>query len=229
MKLGIKLAILDQLYHIYDTFSQTLKLACQKYCDTCCTINVTLTTLEGYKLVMHLNKSDKNDLFKKIERASTQKRYRPQFTTNQMAQWCQEGKEIPLEDPHRHHEPCPLLANKECPVYQLRPFGCRCFCSTRICSTENMAKVDPFVITVNDVFLQYIEHIDADGYSGGLIDVITLFKSPANQKAYQHNRWDPSSTGLIQNHPMSVLMIPPEHRQRIQPILNAIQRIKVPA
>jgi Fe-S-cluster containining protein len=228
MKLDNKLAILDQLYHIYEAFSQSLELACQRYCDHCCTSNVSLTTLEGYKLALDLTASGKSDLWDKLEAASGDERYQPRFTINQLARWCQQGKEIPSEEPHQHRKACPLLKKKECPVYQVRPFGCRCFSSKKICSRSGIAEVDSFIITVNDVFLQYIEHIDSDGYSGNLIDVVTLFKSAANSFAYKQNLLDPAPSGLIHNHPLRVLMIPPEHRQRLQPLLKEIHNIKIP-
>jgi hypothetical protein len=228
MQMTAKLNILDQLYQIYGSFSQSLEIACQRHCDHCCTSNVTLTTLEGYKLVMDLSAIEKQDLWHRLAAGSALKRYQPRFTINQMAKWCQEGKEIPIEDPHQHQEACPLLEKKECPVYQLRPFACRCFCSTIICSRDHMAEIDPFVLSVNDVFLQYIEHIDASGYSGNLIDVIRFFNASANTLAYKENRLGRAPRGLIANHPLTVLMIPPEHRQRLQPILKAIQEIKVP-
>ncbi len=53
MDLSIRLKILDQLYVIYDEYVGNLDVACRKNCAHCCTCNVILTTLEGYKIVYH--------------------------------------------------------------------------------------------------------------------------------------------------------------------------------
>lgn len=51
MEINTKLAVLDQIYKVYDDFIGKLELACQKHCAHCCTFNVTLATLEGYRIV----------------------------------------------------------------------------------------------------------------------------------------------------------------------------------
>ena len=51
MALAKKLEALNRVYEIYDAFSSTLDLACKEKCAHCCTTNVTMTTLEGYKIV----------------------------------------------------------------------------------------------------------------------------------------------------------------------------------
>ena len=50
MNLAKKLVVLEQIYEIYDNFAKGLDVACKKYCANCCTRNVTMTTLEGYKI-----------------------------------------------------------------------------------------------------------------------------------------------------------------------------------
>ena len=187
MELNLKLFVLDRLYDVYDSFSQTLDLACRKHCAHCCTTNVTLTTLEGYHLGRHLKASGQVDIIGKLMEKSSLKRFQPRFTINQMANWCREGKDIPPEAPHQFRTPCPVLNNNACPVYTARPFGCRCFCSVSRCSEHNIAEVDPFVISVNDVFLQYIEHIDSGGYTGNLIDVMTYLETSGPQKDYRRD------------------------------------------
>jgi hypothetical protein len=49
-----------------------------------------------------------------------------------------------------------------------------------------------------------------------------------NRFAYEANALEISDLPLIWNLPMKVLMIPPEHRTQIQPILNALHHINVP-
>ena len=89
------------------------------------------------------------------------------------------------------------------------------------------AEMDPFVLTVNNVFLQYIEHIDQQGFSGNFTDVLLFMESEENRKSYSMEVLKNSGEGLIKNTPMSILLIPPEHKQRIKPIINSLQTIKI--
>jgi len=66
MDLSDKIDVLDRIYKIYDSFADGLELACQKYCSTCCTRNVTMTTLEGYKIADHLIEKGRTNLTKNV-------------------------------------------------------------------------------------------------------------------------------------------------------------------
>ncbi len=227
MNIDSKLDVLDQIYRIYDEFAGELDVACKRYCAQCCTCNVTLTTLEGYKIVAHLISSKKLDLFKKVKKASYKNRFQPQITTNRLADLCVEGKDLPDEKSNHMWGSCPLLTGNECPIYTVRPFGCRCFVSRHNCKEKGYADIDSFVITVNTVFLQYIEHIDAQGFSGNLTDILRVMESKNHHEFYGKNVLNAPDNGLISNQPLNVLLIPPEHRVKIKPILQALQRINV--
>jgi len=223
MDLSDRIDILDRIYKIYAAFTDSLELACQKYCSTCCTRNVTITTLEGYKIADHLIENGKSELFKKIKNESYKKRFQPIITTNKIADLCIQGKELPDETIDRSWESCPLLINDECPIYEVRPFSCRCMVSKTNCIDK--AEMDPFILTVNNVFLQYIEHIDQHGFSGNLTDVLLFMESKNNMKSYIMEVLKNPGKELIKNLPMSILLIPPEHRQQIKPIINSLQTI----
>lgn len=77
--------------------------------------------------------------------------------------------------------------------------------------------------------LQVIEHIDARGFSGNLTDIVVLMARAENRFAYEANALAISDKPLVSNRPIKVLMIPPEHRNKIQPILNALHDINLPA
>ncbi|MCP4112101.1 MAG: hypothetical protein GY749_42335 [Desulfobacteraceae bacterium] len=221
MDIDTKLAALGRILKIYDDFAGKLDTACKRYCSQCCTRNVTLTTLEGYSIAEHLVSNEKSELFEIIKNESAFKRFKPEITTNRLADYCIQGKDIPDEDSDSEGS-CPFLQDNECPVYQVRPFGCRCFVSYHNCREHGYAYTDPFVLTVNNVFLQYIEHIDASGYSGNLTDVLLFMESQENRRKYKTDILQNPNNGLIQNYPLKVLMIPPEHRQRIRPVIEAI-------
>jgi Fe-S-cluster containining protein len=225
MDLNSKLAVLDQIYRVYDKFADRLDIACKKYCAGCCTRNVTLTTLEGYFIATHMISSGKSSLFENIESALPKKRFQPLTTTNRLADLSMKGEDFPEEKHHDSNERCPLLKDNLCPIYPVRPFACRCFVSKKDCRKQGYAEVDPFVLSVNNLFLQVIEHVDFQGFSGNLIDVLKFMASKNNRHNYKKNTMDHPGTGLIPNLKITVLMIPPEHRVEITPILNALQNI----
>ena len=229
MDIAIKLAVLDQIYSIYDEFIAPYDTACKKYCSFCCTRNVTATTLEGYNIAQYLNSAEEMSFrYNRIENQAHKKRFQPLFTTNGFVELCEQGAELPEEENDYRWGQCPLLQNEHCPIYAVRPFGCRCMISRYNCGENGYADMDPFVLTVNNVFLQYIEHVDADGYTGNLTDMLIFMKSRENRQNYAKRSQLILTEGLIPNQPLKRLMIPPEHITRIRPILDSLQNIKIP-
>lgn len=228
MKISVKINVLNQINKIYDDFIRSYDLACGRLCAHCCTRNVTLTTLEGYKIVNYIESSNKKILLEKIKIDSEKFRYTPTITTNHLAQMGYEGKDIPDEDTGAVGECCPILQNDECPIYDVRPFGCRCLVSTRNCEENGYAQIDPFVVTVNNIFYQFIEHIDENGYFGNFTDVLLFLESKSTLSDHATDVINHPESGLLKNHPLSVLLIPPEHREKIKPVLESLQNIRVP-
>lgn len=220
-----QLAVLDQLYKIYDQFIDSLDIVCEKFCADCCTCNVTMTTLEAYKIISALDLDSSATMLGKLNQQIKKQRFIPKITTNQLADICLSGDDPPEEEIDASWGPCPLLIDNTCPVYNLRPFGCRCMVSKQRCTDIDTATIDKFTITVNHVFLQYIEHIDQNGFSGNLADVLahTIFNESADSVSKITRR----QTTMIKNSPMSALLIPPEHREKIEPILTALRAIEV--
>jgi len=117
MDLNSKIAVLNQIYSVYDEFLHTLHIACKKYCAECCTRNVTLTTLEGYLIATHMISYGESGLFENIESALPKKRFQPLTTINRLADLCMKGGDPPEEKHHDSNERCPLL--KRQPVSDL--------------------------------------------------------------------------------------------------------------
>lgn len=228
MDIKTKLAVLTILYSIYEDFVSSFTWACEKHCSLCCTRGVTLTTIEGYMILDHVVSKGKSDVLEKISAAASEKRFQPKITTNRLADLCVQGKDIPDEETGDKWGSCPLLVTDECPIYKVRPFACRCMVSSKDCHETGYADVDSFVISVNNLFFQTIENIDASGLSGNLIDVLLFLESEDNRKHYRGHDLERKGIELISNHPVTSLMIPPEHRVRIKPILEKIRRINVP-
>jgi Fe-S-cluster containining protein len=227
MDISGKLDILDQIYDIYETFSTRLSVACVRGCAACCTQNVIMTTLEGYRIVKHLISNGRTDLFQRLQRSAHEERFQPTLSTNELAAVCMKGVDPPEEETCLPLAACPFLSNKECLIYQERPFGCRCFFSTQKCEATACATVDPFLVTVNTVFLQCVEHIDANGFLGNMIDVLLFLESEIQRKQYEANAGLNHPKGLPANRCLPGLLVPPEHHLRIQPFLQKIKNIRL--
>jgi hypothetical protein len=226
MNLSSKLAALDRIYAIYDEFIASLDLACRKHCAHCCTTGVTLTTIEGYETFKKMESEGDRHWIGKIEQASKKPHFQLKITTNQLANMCAEGIEPPVEE-NTGWDTCPFLTDDLCSLYTARPFGCRCLVSRHDCSKEGYAEIDDFVLSVNTVFLQTIEHLDANGCTGNLIDVLRTLVLEENRNHYENNRLKCANAGLISNQPLKVLMIPPEHRIKMEPILKSLREIRI--
>ncbi len=222
MDLNKKLDVLEKIYKIYDDFARNLDVACKKCCDSCCTRNVTLTTLEGYRIVECLISDRKTDLFDSIRNNLNKKRFQPCMTINRLAELSIAGKDIPDEENPFSQEECPILKDRLCPIYSARPFGCRCFVSKHSCREKGYAEVDEFILTVNNVFMQYIESIDSNGCFGNLTDVLLFLESGEACQKCREGSLQCEKNNLIPNISIPALMIPPEHRLKIQPVLQAL-------
>ena len=228
MDVKTKSAILDQIYEIYDNFACSIDVACKKYCSICCTRNVAITSLEGYRIFKYIELNGNQYLLEKIKAESDKKRFIPEVTTNMLAAICAKGNDIPDEEINHHWGKCPLLQENICPVYKARPFGCRCFVSKQNCIAKGYAEIDPFTVTVNNLFLQYIEHIDQSGHYGNLTDIVQYIALHKNKLPEDETKKKKLKEHLLQNHPITAFLIPHEHKEQIQPLLNSLNSIKVP-
>jgi len=222
-----KLQALREIYGRYDNFVEDLKIVCEKHCASCCTCNVTLTTLEGYWIVDRLMRTEQSNTLDRICRLPDGRRFQPKMTTNRMAEFCAEGREIPEEKNDPRWGICALLEDTLCTVYPFRPFGCRCLLSRLHCRESGTADIDAFTVSVNTLFLQVIEHVDADGCSGNLMDILSFLAVETHRKRYEKGALTISDGVLIRNRPLTKLFIPPEYRKRIQPILQSLQEIRI--
>jgi Fe-S-cluster containining protein len=218
-----KLLKLDRIYELYDNVISQHQFACKKHCTACCTRNVILTTLEGTKLVEYMKMSGQTSLIELVKNSISKNRFRPKITTNRIAQYCVSGREIPDEEVDPAWGKCPLLKADLCPVYDARPFGCRCLVSEDDCAKTGYARIDPYILTINDIFLQHIEHLDHQGMTGNLSDIL-LFIESKTKKDHSKNEISYPDV-LIRNHQIQVLMIPPEYRNRVKPILETLKNI----
>jgi Fe-S-cluster containining protein len=214
----------DRLNHIYQLYDQVMKsetLACGPGCAGCCTCNVTLTSLEARWMIDVLPPARQESLREAISLRFPAKRYLPKTSTNRFARLCMEDADLPEEENDPTWGKCPLLENDRCTVYDVRPFGCRAMVSKTDCRKTGSAQMPPWVLTVNNVFFQAIEHLDQDGYSGNLSDMLllALSGSEASHRSMQNHDLE-NKEMFVKNEPIPCLMIPPEHRERMTPIVR---------
>jgi hypothetical protein len=204
-----------------------LDIACQKFCAHCCTAKVTLTTLEGYWIIDGLIAGQHAGILETLQTAPGGRHLQPKMTFNQLADLCADGIEPPEEEAAATGQQCRFLTENQCPFYELRPLGCRCLVSRQNCGQTGVAEVDDFVLSVNTVFMQTIEHVDRHGCTGNLMDILKVMVVAENRRSYAENGLDCPASGLIPNHPLKVLMIPPEHRMQMEPILARLRSIRL--
>ncbi|MDT8379094.1 MAG: hypothetical protein RQ739_09415 [Desulfotignum sp.] len=212
---------LNPIYQMYDRIMESEAPACGPGCAACCTCNVTLTRLEARWMVDALPSDRRESVRETLFLRFPAKRHIPKTSTNRFARLCMENQDLPEEENDPAWGKCPLLKNDLCTVYDVRPFGCRAMASETVCRNTGCAQMPPWVLTVNNVFLQAIEHLDQKGYSGNLSDMLRLALSGSeitHQDKQNHHLKNESL--FVKNEPITCLMIPPEHREQMAPIVR---------
>ena len=207
---------LKNIYRLYDAQLESVDTACQKFCSDCCTTNVTMTGLEGHLMIESPFKEQIMDVLSRVD-ADAPARYRPARTTNNYVELCRTAVEPDEDHPEGQAGVCPFLDNGACTVYPVRPFGCRCMISKRPCADYGFAEIDDFTLTLNTVFLQFIEHLDRNGFSGNMRDVLGRLEAGSGKV--------PDGFQTIPNRSIPALMIPPDHRTRMADVVNRLSRL----
>jgi Fe-S-cluster containining protein len=165
-----KIALLETIYTIIDTSDWSLPTVCGKGCSTCCTANVTITAVEGEKILRYaVDHGWQQWLAERL--ASTSPHPPPQYTLNDFAQACLAGREL-LEDPCIDGAPCPFLDNHCCRIYPARPLACRLFVSTELCRADLPASVPQWYFDAATAVSQIVEHLGQKEYWGRMQDVL---------------------------------------------------------
>ncbi len=218
----------DALKRIYALFESTMAPfdhACKKKCAACCTCNVTMTGLEAQLILDTLSAKKIDSLSDRIVGHIPPKRYQPELTTNMFARYVIQDKDIPEEDNDPSWGECPLLIQDECSIYDVRPFGCRALMSQVSCLENGYAQMPPLALTINNIFQQAVEHLDHKGFFGNLCDVLyhcLLSENTVQQGAGQGNLSLSAGQSLLKNEKISVLMVPGEHRQRVEKLVQEL-------
>ncbi|MFO7988913.1 MAG: YkgJ family cysteine cluster protein [Thermodesulfobacteriota bacterium] len=217
---------LNDIYELYDRIIGSTALACGPGCAGCCTCNVILTSLEARMITDRLASPRREILHAAITHGFPVKRYIPKMSTNRFARLCMEDADLPEEENDPAWGKCPLLENDLCTIYDVRPFGCRAMVSESYCRDTGSAQMPSWVLTVNNLFLQAIEHLDQDGYFGNLSDMLLLTLSENAVTGQEHQNHGRKNRGLfVKNEPINCLMIPPEHRAQMAPVVRNLSQL----
>lgn len=223
---------LERVYGIVDRAMAGFTVACREGCYGCCTCNVTLTRLEAAGIFAWLDRAGTEALASRIKAAGDGRRYRPALTTNGFAKACLSGETVPEEDNNPAWGQCPLLENGRCTIYPVRPLGCRNMISELRCDAAGYAGMPPRALTLANIFLQHVEHLDAAGFSGNLTDMLELGLDTVSTAApgtlpllylsLEKRQHSDKKEMFIRNQPVPAWMIPPEHRAFAAPVLDAL-------
>ncbi len=214
----------NHICKVYDEHVDSLDLACRAGCATCCTINVTITSLEGFLIVEALERAGRVAVPDQLQAYLLRKRFIPQFTFNRLTEMIVKEEEVPEEVIDPAWGDCPLLSENQCPIYDVRPFACRCLVSQKTCRRGEYARMSPLTVSVNHVMLQYIEHIDSYGFTGNMTDVLIFMQSAENRMRYREGYLSVHGQPFIPNFPARNLLIEPEYKEDIAPLLDALNR-----
>ncbi len=218
-----EIKILERIYFFYHEAVDKMGWVCKGKCTACCTCNVTLTSLEVRYLIKALTSEEKKDLQGLIQAKIPARRFVPRITTNGFARHCLEKKDLPEEENDPSWGQCPLLENGLCIIYKMRPFGCRALLSKSLCQESGYAEMPPLVMTLNQLFLQIIEHLDQGGFSGNLWDMLAFFlQDEAPVLGLISNEKKKGAPVFIQNEKIPVLMVPPEDQQKLKPLVDKL-------
>lgn len=222
----MKEKILLTIYAAFEKWSAIVPSVCTKGCSTCCTQNVTITALEGERILGFIQREGLEQWF--AGRLRMDGPAAPAvMTTNEYAAACLQGIEIDDPDNPGNSAPCPFLEKNCCGIYPVRPFGCRCFASARPCASATTAFLPDFYIAASTALLQIIEHLGQNEYWGNMLNVLpalcdmSIYKNIADLL--------PDRTMIIQARlrtkrarPLPGFLLLAEEQEKILPLLNTI-------
>ncbi|MEW6530350.1 MAG: hypothetical protein AB1473_05905 [Thermodesulfobacteriota bacterium] len=222
MSFGLKMKLLRAMYDLYDREVRRFPAACRQECSACCTRSVLATTLEVAYALEELTEVRLQELYRLIPPDSQENRLRPMFTVNELAGYCLRKEEPPPESSVHHSVPCPFRNADGCAVYEVRPFACRSMWSTRVCADDGEAEMPALLVTLNGVFFQVLEHLDAGGLYGNVLDVFELLGNSGLRIAYGSGEDLQATVSLLRTRANPGFIVPVEHRPEIARLLGTL-------
>ena len=216
--------LLDTIYDLFSDWAKDNSFYCSKGCSTCCTQNVSLTTLEARRIAHFLVENNTVDkISNKLDSSSGVKG--PHQSTNQYVQEILTGK-AGEEEPVDLSRSCPFLEDNICSIYAVRPFSCRCFSSNVPCSQSTSAEVPQHYLLGSLAVMQILEHLDHPRNWGYLTDMLLVI---LNTPEFQHQKTtcenphkNKSQSALLTSQKISGFFLPESEKKKIAPLLQSI-------
>lgn len=214
------------LLAIYEEFDKWLNrdFSCSKGCASCCTQNVVITAVEGEVILRFIREQEQSEWFvaKLQKKGETQ---RPEFTTNSFAACCLNGEDVEPSS-YSNNYPCPFLKQDCCMVYKVRPFSCRCFVSTKVCTPGSSAIVSESHLSASTAVMQIIEHLGQGEFFGNMLDVlIALCDLPENRdlaRLLPASVQRQSLANVVKAQPLPGFLLLEDDLEFVDPLLQSI-------
>ena len=216
-----KSQLLKNIYSIYNQLTNNWKLACRKGCSDCCTDRILMTSLEGMLINEYLKTNKLQESLQLIHRIPLEKRYHPKTTINQEAILALQNKPIP-EPEEVPLKSCIFLTKKQCSIYPVRPMACRTMVSSLSCHKTGHASMTSFQMSVATLFYQFVEMLDTNGFYGNYLNILEMLTLSPETQSLQLIL---IKSSLLKNQRIHQVMMPPEHQEKLIPIMDTIQYI----
>ncbi len=211
---------------------QELTPACSRRCTACCTENVTITAMEGERILDYIIEDDDrvNWFAATLDNALAGRRgiIAPSCTTNEFARACFAKEEVDQDLP-ASSSICPFLADDLCQIYTVRPFGCQLFLSQHRCNADSPATIPGFYLDAATACSQMIEHLGQKEYWGNMVDVLAALLDISKYQAIASQLEMRSPGSLLQAKmrvlaasPLPGFLIEERHFAAIEPLFKAI-------
>lgn len=207
-----KIPALVQIYSLFDSMAESWSNACEKGCSVCCSNHLTMTTLEGAAIINYLEETQNTGLLDRLKNLS-QNVFAPVITLNGLAECCIGHKEPPDEPKPKKTLVCPFLDKDTCPIYLVRPMGCRIMFSTKKCKPNTWSDMEELWLTASQVFFQIVEGLDCPGFFGNMAHVLKFLQTGAGEEI------------LLENQAVPGLIVPKEHREPLAPVIADLNMI----
>jgi len=180
-----------------------------------------MTSLEGKLILDYLKKNNLQYFLQHTQKFPPKKRYHPKTTINQEA-WLA-LKDDPIPEPEETPiKTCVFLTNNKCSIYPVRPMSCRAMVSSTPCHKTGHAAMTSFQMSVATLFYQFIEMLDINGDYGNYLDILEVLTISPETQSIQLIL---VKSFLLKNQRIYQVMMPPEHRDELIPIMDEIQCI----
>ncbi|MFN2355176.1 MAG: hypothetical protein ABR512_11705 [Desulfopila sp.] len=227
----IQQTILSAIYSCFTDWSAPQQFCCHAGCATCCSCKVTVTALEGRRIVDFCRFHNRLDWL--IERLRSPNILDPpkQTTNEYISATLEQQDPLPQAVQTAANDgQCPFLEKDICTIYEVRPFSCRCFVSTTPCSPGRAATIPDHYLYGAMAAQQIIEHLGQFSPWGYLTDIIIVEICRGEGKRISATLKSMRQTArarIRRAQPLPGFIIPDDEQDKVAPLLHSIFRTTI--